>query len=164
VIVLFVLAMHPCHAFAQPVGRDGVLWQTRSCIGEIGFVDVDACVAMTYVHMRRAASGGVSLSWMARHYSRAIRVPRRPWVLGLRADGRKGADWPRTASWDARRDRSLAMFEAVRGAIAGTIPDPCPGAMHYGSRHLDRNPNPARWERSSCLPESRQQFFVRRSQ
>ena len=60
-----------------PRGEDAVLWQTRSCVGEVGWRAPDeTCAAMAWIHAKRAKRVGVSLTTMIRAYSVAVRRPR----------------------------------------------------------------------------------------
>ena len=45
-------------------------------MGEVGWDADDACVAMTWIHAKRAKRVGVTLSTMVRAYSTAVRAPR----------------------------------------------------------------------------------------
>lgn len=81
-VMLMVAATLPSVAQERTIlnlrrGDDAVLWQARSCIGEVGWSAPDAaCVAMTWIHAKRAKLTGVSLSTMVRAYSAAVRAPR----------------------------------------------------------------------------------------
>lgn len=94
-----VLVAQPRTILDLRLGDDAALWQARSCVGEVGWNAPDeACVAMTWIHAKRARLTGVSLSTMVRAYSAAVRqsVPRRrstPVVsaVPLAADDARGA-------------------------------------------------------------------------
>ena len=128
----------------------------RACIGEAGWVDLDACTAMVGVHARRAARHGVTIGRMARLYSHALRHPRRAWVPALRDIRRPPAGWPQ-ASWPRHRMLYRAMVEHVREVLEGSVVDPCPGTMHYGSV---ADGVPRGFVRVDCV-DSRQRFYER---
>lgn len=79
-VMLMVAATLPSVAQERTIldlrrGNDAVLWQARSCIGEVGWnAPDDACVAMTWIHAKRAKLTGVALSTMIRAYSAAVRA------------------------------------------------------------------------------------------
>src|SRR5690606_19527241 len=79
-VMLMVAATLPSVAQERTIldlrrGDDAVLWQARSCIGEVGWnAPDDACVAMTWIHAKRAKLTGVALSTMIRAYSAAVRA------------------------------------------------------------------------------------------
>jgi hypothetical protein len=81
--ILIGLASLPLNAQERTIlnlrrGEDAVLWQARSCVGEVGWNSPDdACSAMTWIHAKRAKRTGVTLSTMIRTYSAAVREPGR---------------------------------------------------------------------------------------
>lgn len=139
------------------LGRDAALWQARSCVGEVGWTDFDACTAMIFVHAKRASDSGVTLVTMVRAYSAAVKPhPRhRPWVLELEPTGPAPRSW-RRASWPRARAAFGRMLEHVERVLRGEVPDPCPHSRHYGG---PMDGVPRGHVRSSCLPESRQRFY-----
>lgn len=149
--------------FEHPrLGSNGLLVGSQACVGEVNFRDPEACVAMTYVHIRRARQQGTSLAYMAGRYSQALYRPRtaRLWVLGLNGGGNRPARW-RWASWGRARPMWMQYQALVAAVWAGTVPDPCPGAMHYGSKRLDANlDDRPGWNTAKCLPNSGQRFYV----
>jgi hypothetical protein len=156
VLVLGLLAA-PGEASAGASGE--IVWQARSCVGEIGWNDLDTCTAMTLVHQRRARRLGWPLVRMIRTYSRPVRpTARRRWVLQLNRRGAQPADWPEEADWSNFRGRWLRVLSHVRDVLGGQVPDPCPGALHYGGATID--PPGPRMVRHACLPRSGQAFYT----
>lgn len=166
-MLLASIAFAPAtHADRSPLDRlrihdDAALWQARSCVGEVGWTDLDACDAMTWVHIKRAAARGLPLRTMIREYSapvrRAHRRPRhRPWIVDLTTTGPAPATWHR-GSWSRAQAGFRTVLERVEKVLAGEVPDPCPEAVHYGG---PMDGSPPRHERDpECAPSSRQLFF-----
>jgi hypothetical protein len=168
IIVLLVTLQLTRMACAQPPdnqSRDTVLWQARSCVGEVGWDDRQTCIAMTYVHMKRARRHGVPLVWMILQYSSPVstRAVRRSWVQHLRMDTRRGSHWPARLPWlrSWRQFHWSASIKLVQEVYAGMHEDPCPDAIHYGSRRYDRVMDPSRFYEVQCLPGSGQIMYGR---
>lgn len=142
--------------------RDAILWQARSCIGEIGWHDVATCVSMTYVHMDIAERTDIPLERVVRQFSAAVKPQHnvnRPWIFELDWNGRRPS-MMRRGSWERwRRTRWLATLSIVADTVDGLIAPHCFGARSYGSARLDANPNPQTLERRDCLPGSGQAFW-----
>ena len=136
-----------------------VLWQARSCIGEVGFRNPEECIAMAWVHKKRAVSRGISMLSMTRAYSVPVRVvPRsRTWIWELNIVS-KPRSWPRNLRWSHRHLFFRFLTRKLRGVLDSTVPDPCPDAMHYGG---PMDPVPPGFEVTECLPNSRQIFYKR---
>ena len=143
------------------VHSDAALWQARSCVGEVGWTDLDACDAMTWVHIKRASARGFALRTMIREYSAPVRrahrrPPLRPWVVELEPTGPAPRSWTRS-SWPRAQAAFRRVLERVEKVLAGEVPDPCPDVMHHGG---PRDGVPVRHERDpECAPDSRQLFF-----
>lgn len=162
-ISLFLLIL----AFAIPAGADSVrlgrnasLVQTRSCVGETQFHE-DTCVAMTWVHLKRARLHGVSFVSMASRYSTVLRRPSRAWIFQLKLEGPPPARWPRGISWSRYQERFRELHEKVDEVLRGEVPDPCPDVLHYGGP-MDAVPRGYESD-PTCLPDrtSRQIFYRR---
>lgn len=154
----------PKHWMAR-LGRNAVLWQLRSCIGETGYRQ-DLCTAMTYVHGRRARKRGISHATMTRAYSSAVK-PRhaRPWVMQLELKPRRPKAY-RFRRWLPKEHAKMVAH--VRAVLRGEVPDPCEAEKptHYGALRLDGKPRGGKWRRAQCLlgqPNMRreQAFWVR---
>jgi hypothetical protein len=88
----------------------------------------------------------------------------RPWVLGLRRDGREPQGWPRGVSWPRFRSRWLAILDAADRAVAGELGHTCavtpefwggPGIDDERARALDLVEVP-------CGPNVRNRFYISR--
>ena len=109
----------------------------RVCVGEGGWsTERGDCAAIIFVLVRRAERVGVSLEHMARAYSGrhlGVEASPRPWIAGLRIDGRAPAEWPASAPrWTRYRRAWLELLEHVQDTLDGRVLDPCPGADHWG--------------------------------
>ena len=142
--------------------RSAIVWQARSCIGEIGWHDVATCVSMIWVHMDIAERTGIPLERVVRQFSAAVKPEHnvhRPWIFELDWSGRRPS-MMRRGSWEEwRRDRWFATLSIVADTVDGLIAPHCYGARSYGSARIDSNPNPATLERRDCLPGSGQAFW-----
>jgi len=108
----------------------------RSCIGEAGFRAQEECVAIAYVYAARAMQTGASFRTVMRQYSSAIKKHeqhRRPWLFEITAAGTRPTSWPRHLSWPRHREALFALMAVLDRWAAGEIPNPVPGANHYGS-------------------------------
>ena len=161
-LLLLLLAAWPADASLPPIrlGRDAALIQTRSCVGETQFHH-DTCVAMTWIHMKRAQLHGTTLATMASRYSTVIRRPRRAWIFLLKPEGPMPMTWPRRISWSRYQERFRDLHEKVEEVLRGEVSDPCPDAMHYGG---PMDAVPRGYEAApACLPDrSSRQIFYRR--
>jgi hypothetical protein len=140
-LVVFALIMGNQAANAQET--DDGLWAARSCVGEAGFQSwvTGECAAMVWIYKKRANINGLGFYKTMRMYSGAIKKHpghSRPWVFGLNRDGTKPADWPERLDWTRYRNDWLQTLETADKAISGEIPDPLPGALHYGG-YCDRH-------------------------
>ena len=148
-----------------PLTRNDVLWQARSCVGESGWDDHETCIAMAWVHYKRARILNHRFETMVRTYSFAVREGyqrRRPWLLHLRYDGHEPDEWYARLPWRRYKDRWLTMLDEVKAWAKGERPDPCPTALHYGGRTIDAQPTG--YVDAGCLPESEQIFWARPEQ
>lgn len=147
-------------------GEDAALWSARSCVGELGWRDHQACAAIVHVHARRAAQRHETLVATTRAYSRPVseRAPaHRRWVLELTTDPEPPPSWPEGPRWARHRDAFAAMLEHVRGVLTGRHGDPCAheAPTHHGG-HMDAlRMRVGGWVRAACLPRARQRFWRR---
>jgi hypothetical protein len=121
------------------LGENASLWQARSCVGEVGWnAPDDACVAMTWIHAKRARLTGVSLSTMVRAYSVAVREPRVVRRAPVVTQGtRISAEVARSRSGVTRTDRRRQWVQGlnVSGAAPRGWPEGLRGAWpRYQSR------------------------------
>lgn len=163
-LAFLAFGLGSCSRYAEADEGDVVLWQARSCVGEAGWDDYEACRAMTHVHRKRAAEHGVSVEWMVRRYSAAVRQPppNRRWILGLHPRGTAPVGWPQGPSWARHRVRLRKLVDVVEAALRPGAEDPCPDVIHYGGP-MDR-PHPALERDETCAPESRQLFYRMRNE
>lgn len=114
-------------------------------------------VALWYVLQRRAALAGVSIDRMAVRYVSALRAglkrePRRQWVRRIDADCARPDGLPAREVW------SVEICQRVRADgvafLHGGLVDPCPRAMHWGSRDArftdHRRAVRAHWRLAAC--------------
>lgn len=166
IVLLAVLALALSATVEASSPRESaVVWQARSCVGEAGWRDYEACRAMTWVHMKRAREHSLPVERMVRLYSRAVRDPSLPnppprsrrWVLGLTTSGPAPIGWPQGPNWPRHRMLFQKMADLVDDILAGEVPDPCPDVIHYGGPMDDPHPSLARDE--GCAPDSSQLFY-----
>jgi hypothetical protein len=148
------------------LGADAALWNARVCVGEVGWrAPLEACSAMVWVHVKRAAGSRVTVATLARRYSRAVRRPprRRAWVPLLRATGAAPVTWPPhlDGAWPRYRDRFAEILSHVEGVLRGDVPDPCPEVDHYGGP-MDSVPTGRELD-DTCAFEGTRQVFYRRA-
>jgi hypothetical protein len=143
---------------------EAVLWQARSCVGEVGWNDLQSCTAMAYVHMHRARRLGLPLVHMIRAYSSPVnpdvRQRSRRWVSHLNYDASEPRHWPEEASWSNFRDKWLRIIRHVSRVLEGAVRNPCPRALHYGSATLASDAPTPNMRRITCLPRSGQAFYT----
>lgn len=128
----------------------------RAAVGEIGWHNLDAAVAVTAVHVQRARIMGVSLGRACYLYSSALKTCARPWVCYLDTQPDPPVYWPHQLPWDWYRQRFSLILEVIRWYLAGGWPDPC-GADHYGGP-MDI-PNNS-WHILKCVLHTRQEFYL----
>lgn len=145
--------------------RSARLDLARICAGEAGLVDANEigdCAAIVHVLQRRAERQGVPLTYMTRAYSGrhvGVEASPRPWVAGLRLDGRQPAEWPASASWARYRPAWLELVRHVDDVLEGAVLNPCPGADHWGGRMDDHRAERAGWTRIECDMPTRNRFW-----
>lgn len=102
------------------LGEDAALWQARSCVGEVGWNAPDeACVAMAWIHAKRAKLTGVSLTTMVRAYSVAVREPR----IVHRASAAQGSRIDASVARSTTRSRVDRRRQWVQGlSVTGAAP------------------------------------------
>lgn len=108
----------------------------RSCIGEAGFHALDECAAIAYVYATRAEQTGIAFQTVIRQYSSAIKAHerhRRPWIFEINLAGTRPASWPENLSWPKHRAALFDLVQMLDRWAAGFVPNPVPGANHYGS-------------------------------
>lgn len=136
----------------------------RIGIGEAGWDPATGdAAAITHLLQRRADRQGLSLRRMARLYSSSHfdegRTHRR-WVVGLTTEARRPPGWPSGLPWrGGYRELWLRMLEHVRAVLRGEVPDPCPGADHWGGAMDDWRAERAGWERVDCSTPTRNHFW-----
>ena len=143
-VVAAWLAFSAVRGLAQPATAHGLVgsrahdWLARACFAETGDAEV-ICAAQVHVLLRRAALRGTTVERMTRRYSQPLHgTHRRAWVQRLTTHGRRPAGFPRRASWPRAQERFRAVHALVGDVLAGTYPDPCPEALHFGGpAHLD---------------------------
>lgn len=141
-LIIATLIALAAPASATPARDRDVIQNARACVGEVGWIDLDACTAIVYVHSRRAQRAGVSVGRMAELYSAALRHPQRmrPWVSQLADTPQEPAGWPsERADWPRYRAQWRVIVAHVEAVLRGNIEDPCADSQpdHYGSLHLD---------------------------
>ena len=155
----------------RPVARWDWTPQTRldlarSCVGEAGFDSgrTGECAAIAWVYavrveQARARGRRISYRYMVNAYSQPLKTARRPWVLRLRGPERPRG-LPRAWPWEERLAGEWAeVLERVDAWASGAVPNPCPGANHFGSV---QDGAPAAWTRISCATETRNLFWSSR--
>lgn len=154
-VVLFVASTSNAQRRVTPT----VMWQARSCIGEVGFANPEECIAMAWVHKKRALQRNVTMLAMVRAYSVPMRVrpTSRPWLWELSPNS-KPSSWPRNLRWSMREQYLDFLFGKLRGVVDGSVQDPCPDALHYGG---PMDPVPTGFELTECIQGSRQRFYKR---
>jgi len=136
----------------------------RVSVGEAGWDPATGdAAAITNVLRRRAERRGVSISRMARLYSTGHfdgARSRRRWIAGLTLAASRPSGWPAQLAWRGDyRARWLAMVEHVRSVLRGEVPDPCPGADHWGGPMDDWRAERAGWARVECRSPTRNRFW-----
>jgi len=112
------------------------VWTARSCVGEAGFDAVEECMAIAWVYATRANDTSRTYLWIVKRYSSAIKrhdEHDRPWIFELNADGEKPENWPPVLSWKRHRPMWSEILEGLDAWAKGDVPNPVPGANHYGS-------------------------------
>lgn len=138
----------------------------RVSVGEAGWdPSTGDAAAITHVLKRRAERRGVSVSRMARWYSTGhfdASRHRRRWVAGLTASATRPPGWPSGLPWrDGYRQRWLAMVDHVEAVLRGDVPNPCPGADHWGAPYgIDmERARRAGWHRVQCTTQTLNVFW-----
>jgi hypothetical protein len=144
VIVLFVLAMHPCHAFAQEPEELELL---AVAVAKVSFNEAldnqDDLGLVWMVTEGRSSTTKGRLRWLQCHSTRVLGRPgclRAPkvcregrncwWTRNLSTDGAEPAGWPYSAAYwrTVTRRRWLVHLERTRWLVAGKKRHrPCPG-------------------------------------
>ena len=116
----------------------------------------DDCAAVVYVLRTRAKRAGVSVVQMAHAYSAIDRK-------GTRAAFARALPAELTPR---ELQRWHALVEVARGALAGTVQNPCRGATHWGARDLPRDLKRAtdavqagRWRVVQCATTTANAFY-----
>ena len=168
-------------AQAEPsVGAQGLVgspthdWMARACLAETGWHE-EACAALVHVMQRRARLRGMTPLAMVRLYSQPMR--RRPagdwsreavqrwrraeWKRRITTHGRRPRAFRERASWALTQERFRELHGFVGDVLVGTVPDPCPEALHFaGPAHLDGDA-PRGFQRVCAELHPRQRFFGR---
>ncbi len=139
------LAQEP-EVLAPPVpseqwGTQTKVWLARSCVGESGFFNTEECIAIAWVYATRAKEAGWPFIKMTKKYSAALKRHkrhRRPWIFQLNASGRKPKSWPDGVMWSRYKGPWLDILAALDEWQAGKMPNPVPGANHFGSPEDER--------------------------
>lgn len=148
-----VLGSH-CQARADWSEGD-VMTCTRAAIGEVGWRNLDAAIAVTATHARRAELMGVSPGRACQLYSAALQTCSRPWVCYLDTGRKPPPYWPRALRWPWHRERVRLISEVIRWHVAGLWPDPCEADHYGGPMDAPRNG----WRLLRCVIGTRQRFY-----
>jgi len=147
------------------------VWLARSCVGEAGFGLVslegsthDECIAIAYVYAERARATGWKLEKVIRKYSAAVKrhsLHTRPWLLELDADLKKPKSWPDTIKWSVYKELWKKRLTLLDDWASGKLPNPIPGANHYGGgMDARRAEHVYRWKRLPAPPHFRNRFYT----
>jgi hypothetical protein len=140
------------------------LWLSRSLLGEVGWRRPGEYAAVAWVYSTRAKlSKRYNFLQMIKRYSAAIRAPgkrRNPWLFELDFTSTRPPSWPDGPQWRGLHDQAwLEVLDFADEWQAGKIPNPCPGANHYGG-YVDRHRAQAmRWRRVKCSVKTRNRFY-----
>lgn len=124
----------------RPISRDqwtdeAKVWLARSCVGEAGFTAFEECLGIAWVYAARSSRTGASLAAVIRAYSAAVKrrsTHQRPWILGLRSDGRRPEGWPSHLRWAPHRELWFKTLLLLDDWAEGKFANPVSGADHYG--------------------------------
>jgi hypothetical protein len=139
------------------------VWTARSCVGEAGFASVDECIAIAWVYATRAKESPFSYLKIVRRYSAATKAHerhRRVWLFNLGLDGKKPDGWPEHLSWRVHKPKWMHLLETLDRWSVGAVPNPVPGANHYGSREdANRAQYVRKWKRLDTPDNFKNWFF-----
>lgn len=139
-LAAFVAGFAVTTAYASESG-DPARLLAQSCVGESGW---DAgvrgeCAAQWWVYRNRIKGrSGWTIERMVRKYSAAVKHPKRRWVVELNRAGTRPKSWPRNLNWPKHRVYWRSILLLADNFMAGHVPNPSPGALHYGGR-MDRH-------------------------
>lgn len=147
------------------------VWLARSCVGEARFARVtkkgvfhDECIAIAYVYATRVKITQFPLIKIIRKYSSAIKrhaAHQRPWIMELNKAGRRPASFPRNLSWKPYKLLWEDKLEILDSWAKGYIPNPVPGANHYGSdADAYRAERIYRWKRLKAPKHFKNRFYT----
>ena len=138
------------------------VWTARSCVGEAGFEAIEECMAIAWVYATRATENKKAYLWIVKRYSAAVKkhsTHKRPWILQLNHTMEKPKDWPKL-KWGVHKHLWRKMLQELDKWSKGLIPNPVPGANHYGSQvDARRAKYVRRWKRLEAPGEFKNWFF-----
>lgn len=122
----------------------------RTCVAESGTILTADCAAILHVLERRGARVGRTAAETALRYASVHRAPQ----------GELGRS-VRYASLLTLAERAPAVVALVIAWVRGErVADPCPGAMHWGDAHRDRErAERAGWVRVRCTEPTANLFW-----
>ncbi len=110
---------------------------------------------------RRQARGDEDLLDTIHAYTRgeldAPSTPRARWIAALPSDGlTRPRGFPGRLSWARHARWWRRVHERAQAFVAGELPNPCPGAEHWGAPSLER----PGWARARCARPSLNVFWA----
>jgi len=108
-----------------------------SCVGEAPWKahETGECAAIVHLYQYRSEITGIPLRTMARRYSSPLKTQAKPWLRFLNEAGDQPRYWPKNLSWKKKyRQEWLDTLEVVKKVLDKKIPNPTPGAEHFGMR------------------------------
>lgn len=132
--IILLLTTLMIMAFALPVVRahedaPDYLVLARLCVEEAGWSITSDCSAINVVIQKRMVAQHTSFAAMARAYSPNNK---RAWIEQLNLDAERPAAWPKTSSWNAHREKWVAMLEHAQQILNGERAAEC-NPDHWGA-------------------------------
>lgn len=169
-VAVGVLLLHSATARAEsPVPAaewtaETRLWLARSVLGEVGWSRPQEYAAVAWVYATRSnAAKDWSLHKMIRRYSAAVRSPgltRQPWLAQLTNSPARPKSWPEGPRWENRYDKGwMYVLKVVDLWYAGKMPNPCPGANHFGGGMDAYRATRQGWYEVKCKSPMRNRFY-----
>jgi len=113
---------------------------------------------------KRAAKAGTTTEQLAQRYVSVFKAavvgqPRTKWLRAITADCGRPVGLPTSETWDVAQCQHVRL-EAEQ-FLGGTLPDPCPNAMHWGMRTgIDHERAlRARWKPATCAQKMANDFW-----